>query len=173
MKSNNSNDDLPWMNEEMKNHMEYLDRIVKNQDVEALFSLNDNADFSICLYEILNNRCDYNPKKLNPKEKTLLLCMYIENAGQADHILSFLQENYPEYSIDVINALKEIGAIKSSNIIQQAVNLLPNDGTWFFDYADENSQDLMDQLDSKFSDYPDGILRNLYRQYAEKYRNEF
>lgn len=30
----------------------------------------------------------------------------------------------------------------------------------------------MDKLDSKFSDYPDGPMQDLYRNYAKKYSSE-
>lgn len=68
--------------------------------------------------------------------------------------------------------MKEIGATKSSEIIKQAIGLLPKDGSWFYDSSNQNSEELMAKLDKEFSDYPDGSMRDLYRKYAEKYRNE-
>jgi len=164
---------LPWMTEEIKNEIRYRDKIVENRDIEGLFSLTDNADFSIALYEILNNLCNNNPKTLNPTQRVLLLCMHLENAGQADHILSFLQEDFPEYAGDAVTALNEIGATKSAEIIKQAVELLPKNDSWFFDSADENSRNLMSKLNREFSNYPDGLMRNLYRKYADNHRNDF
>lgn len=156
------------MSDETKNHLRYRDKIVEEKNIEALFLLKDNSDFSIALHEILSNRHDENPSSLNEVQLNLFLCMHLENAGQADHILSFLQEWYPNHSTTVVKSLHKIGAIKSSKIIEQAINLLPADGSWFYDKADEDAQDLMDKLGSQFLDYPDGFIRDLYRNMPRK-----
>lgn len=173
MQTDELDNNSPWMTEEIKDKIRHRDKIVKEQDIESLFQLFDNDDFSIALYEILSNKCGYNPDILNPNLKTIFLCMLMENAGQADHILSFLQEDFSKYADEVINALNEIGATKSSEIIKQAVQLLPEDGSWFFDTASESLKNLMSKLDSDFSSYPDGQMRDLYRKFADKHRGDF
>ena len=165
-------DGLSWMTEEMKNEILLRDKIVEKEDIESLFSLNDNSDFSIALYEILVNRNEKKPNSLNETELNLFLCMHLENAGQADSILTFLQEWFPEQKKKVIKSLNEIGATKSSEIIKKAIELLPENGSWFFESSNEESERIMDELDSEFSNYPDGSMKNLYRKYAEKHRNE-
>lgn len=142
-------------------------------DFEKLFTLTDNNDFAISLYEILDRNSGRNPEQLNSSQKTLFLCINIENAGQADSILSFLQEDYSNYSKEVISALSQIGAVKSSELIKQAVELLPKDGSWFYDSASEESQDKLEELDREFSDYPDGLLCDLYRMFAENHKEDF
>lgn len=156
----------------MKNEIQKRDKIVQQEDLESLFLLTDNSDFSIALYEILVNRYDKKPNSLNSIQLNLFLCMHLENAGQADSILAFLQEWFPEQREQVINSLQEIGAIKSAKIIKQAVELLPEDNSCFFQSSDKNLEELMDKLDSEFSDYPDGPMQDLYRKYAEDYRSE-
>ncbi|WP_400070493.1 hypothetical protein [Zobellia russellii] len=163
---------LSWMTEEMKNEISLRDKIVEKEDIESLFSLNDNSDFSIALYEILVKRNRKKPDSLNEIELNLFLCMHLENAGQADSILTFLQEWFPKQNENVIKSLNEIGATKSSEIIKKAVELLPENGSWFFESSNEESERIMSELDSNFSNYPDGPMRNLYRKYAEKHRNE-
>lgn len=165
-------DGLSWMTEEMKNEILLRDKIVEKQDIESLFSLIDDSDFSIALYEILVNRNEKNPNSLNKTELNLFLCMHLENAGQADSILAFLQEWFPEQKEKVIKSLNEIGATKSSEIIKKAIELLPENGSWFFESSNEESERIMSELDSDFSNYPDGPMNNLYRKYAEKHRNE-
>ena len=160
------------MTEEIKSQLLLRDKIVLEQDFDSLFQLKDNSDFSIALHEILINKYEKSTEKLNSTELNLFLCMHIENAGQADCILSFLQEWYPQYSKEVVNALHEIGAVKSSAIIRQAVALLPKDGSKFFDSSDEKTQGLMEKIDREFSSYPDGLLRDLYRNYAENNRSK-
>ncbi|WP_215047092.1 DMP19 family protein [Tenacibaculum dicentrarchi] len=163
---------LSWMTEEIKNELIIRDKIVENEDIESLFSLKDNSDFSIALFEILQKRNEKEPNSLNEIELNLFLCMNLENAGQADSILTFLQEWFPEQNEKVIKSLNEIGASKSSEIIKKAIELLPENGTWFFESSNEESERIMSELDSEFSNYPDGPMRNLYRKYAEKNRNE-
>ncbi|KEZ94452.1 DMP19 family protein [Nonlabens ulvanivorans] len=164
--------ELSWMTEEIKNELVIRDKIVENEDIESLFSLKDNSDFSIALFEILQKRNEKKPNSLNEIELNLFLCMNLENAGQADSILTFLQEWFPEQNEKVIKSLNEIGATKSSEIIKKAVELLPENGSWFFESSNEESEKIMSELDSEFSNYPDGSMRNLYRKYAEKHRNE-
>ncbi|AQS94034.1 hypothetical protein BXQ17_08130 [Polaribacter sp. BM10] len=163
---------LSWMTEEIKNELIIRDKIVENEDIESLFSLKDNSDFSIALFEILQKRNEKEPNSLNEIELNLFLCMNLENAGQADSILTFLQEWFPEQNEKVIKSLNEIGATKSSEIIKKAVELLPENGSWFFESSDENSEKLMIKFDSEFSSYPDGPMEDIYRKYAEKNRNE-
>ncbi len=68
--------------------------------------------------------------------------------------------------------MNKIGAVKSAEIIRQAVELLPKDGSWFFETADENKKELIANLDINFSNYPDGKMTDLYRKYAEINRNQ-
>ncbi|MCD8425026.1 DMP19 family protein [Tenacibaculum dicentrarchi] len=171
MKKNSFNG-LSWMKEEMKKEISLRDKIVEKENIESLFSLNDNSDFSIALYEILVKRNGKKPDSLNEIELNLFLCMHLENAGQADSILTFLQEWFPEQNEKVIKSLNEIGATKSSEIIKKAIELLPKNGSWFFESSNEESEKIMSKLDSDFSNYPDGSMKNLYRKYAEKHKNE-
>jgi hypothetical protein len=160
------------MTEEIKNELIVRDKIVENEDIESLFSLKDNSDFSIALYEILERRNEKKPNSLNEIELNLFLCMNLENAGQSDSILTFLQEWFPKQNEQIIKSLNEIGAIKSSEIIKKAVELLPENGSCFFETSTENSEKIMSKLDSNFSSYPDGSIRDLYRKYAEKHKSE-
>ncbi|MBJ2176279.1 hypothetical protein JBL43_18655 [Aureibaculum sp. A20] len=164
---------LSWMTKEMKDEIHKRDKIVSDEDMEGLFSLSDDSDFSIALHEILINRYAKNPDSLNPIQLNLFLCMHLENAGQADSILTFLQEWFPDKEQQIIKSLNEIGAIKSAKIIKQAVELLPQNGSWFFESSDENSERLMRKFDMEFSNYPDGPMRDLHRKYAEKHKNQF
>ncbi|WP_064967505.1 DMP19 family protein [Tenacibaculum ovolyticum] len=163
---------LSWMTNEMKYEVGKRDKIVSDEDVEGLFLLNDNSDFSIALHEILVNRNDENSDSLNQTQLNLFLSMHLENASQTDSILTFLQEWFPDKEKQIIKSLNEIGAIKSSEIIKQAIDLLPQDRSWFYESSDENSEKLMDKLDREFSDYPDGSMSDLYRKYAKKNRRD-
>ncbi len=169
---NDSFDRLSWMTEKMNNEILLRNKIAEKEDIESLFSLIDNSDFSIALHQILVKRNERKPNSLNETEQNLFLCMHLENAGQANSILTFLQEWFPEQKEKVIKSLNEIGATKSSEIIKKAIELLPENGSWFFESSNEKTEKIMSELDSEFSNYPDGPMKNLYRKYAEKHRNE-
>ena len=64
--------------------------------------------------------------------------------AQPDHIVRMTW--YVTDKTEYLNALKEIGAYKSSEIIQQAINLLPKDGSCFFDSANESSEILSQEV---------------------------
>lgn len=150
-----------------------ISKIVNDEDFENLFSLEDNRDFSIALHEILVNKNEENPDSLNQIEWNLFLSMHLENAGQSESILTFLEEWFPEQREQVIISLTEIGAIKSAATIKLAVALLPEDDTSFFENATKDSEGLMMTFDRVFTGYPDGPMADLYRTYAEKHRDEF
>ena len=141
---------------------------------DEIYQLTDNDDFHIELREMLLNECDENAQPINMchTKKVLFLCMMIEDAGQGDTILNFFDE-FPDYTNEVGDALFEIGAPKSAEFIKQAIELLPKDGTEFTYATNKKEWDIMMEIGDKFSDYPDGRMRDLYRKYAEKHKNDF
>jgi len=163
---------LSWMTEEIENEMKNRDKIAKEEDFDGLFSLAHNSYFSTTLYDILVNRHNKDPHSLNPVQFNLFLCMHLENAGQADGVLAFLQEWFPEHKEQVVVSLKEIGATKSSELIKQVNKLLPLDNEWFYKSADEKNIVILHKLDNEFSSYPDGMMCDLYRKYADENKSE-
>lgn len=170
LKYNNKYDTFSWLSAEGKEFLIHLDNIVENRDMISLYTLDRNSDFATTLHQILIKVYNEKKEQINQPQLNLFLCMHLENSGQSGHILTFFQEWFPEHTDKIVNALKEIGAYKSSEIIQQAINLLPKDGSCFFDSAKESSEILMDKLDHEFSNYPDGSMNDLYRSYAEKHK---
>jgi len=168
MSNENKYKGLTWLSDEGRVHLIYLDRLVETQNIDEVFSLKENSDFSTTLHQIFVIKYDKKPKSLNEPQLNLLLCMHLENAGQSSSILSCLQEWFPEHLDKFVSALSEINAPKCAYAIDKAIKLLPEDGSWFFEKADEESQELMSKYDSLFSDYPDGNMPTLYRKYAEQ-----
>jgi hypothetical protein len=172
MSKEERNKGLTWISDERKAHLNYLDQIVENRNLVALYDLKDNSEFSTTLHQMLVNKYDENKNSLNQNQMTLFLCMHLENSGQSSSTLSFFQEWFPEHTNKVVSALKDIGAFNSSIIIEKAIKLLPEDGSWFCDVADENTQNQFDELDKQFSNYPDNSMPNLYRKFAEKWKGD-
>ena len=146
------------------------DLLIAAEDIDGILALDDNAFIGIGLYGVYDKRYTANPALLNEVQLDLLLSMHLENAGQSDSILAFLQEWFPQYQQRVVVALERIGVVESAKYIEQAIALLPIDNQWFFEVADENSQALLEDIDRKFSGYPDGSMPDLYRAYAERHR---
>lgn len=163
-----------WINEDRKKIIQLRNEIVKNRDIERLFDLEDDSDFSIALREILENDCEepYNPKNLNKVSMTLFLCMALENASQADSILCFLEDDYREYKNIISDMLYEIGAVNCSQLVMKAIEILPKNESSFYKTASEKEQNLMKALDSEFSNYPDGKMTRLYRAYANLHKED-
>lgn len=164
---------MHFLNEEPKNDYWLIsDKIAEAEDINALFLLEDNEYFTITLHKILCNRYEKSPGALNQVELNLFLAIHLENVGQSDTLLTVLQEWFSQYAGTVVESLVEIGAVKSAEIIKQAVDLLPEDGSWFFEKASEMESDLMCKLDTAFALYPDGNINILYRRYAEENRDK-
>ncbi|WP_158976019.1 hypothetical protein [Cellulophaga sp. L1A9] len=60
-----------------------------------------------------------------------------------------------------MKSLVEIGAVKLAKIKKQAVELLPNDESWFCESSYKNSESLMIKLASEFSSYSDSLVRDI------------
>jgi len=161
---------IPVLQLEAKKASDHLKEIVKNQDMTALFLLEDNGDFVCALYEILNEKWSANQKSLNPYQWRLYHVLLLENLGQSSSIASFFEYVERNKVVQMVDILLEMGATKSARAIEQAIQLLP-EGSWFDGVSDEK-WDKMGEYDKIFSNYPDGLLAPLHRKYAEKYRKE-
>lgn len=160
------------MKENKINEFDLIDTIGQTKDIDALYKLENNAAFSIALYQILDSLYDHNPEQLNRHQLNLFLCMHLENSGQSCGILGCLQEWFPQHLDKFVPALRDINAQQCADAIEKAIKLLPEDGSWFFKSADEQSKQELEEYDRIFSNYPDGNMPNIYRKYAERYKDE-
>ena len=150
----------------MANEFDLIDSIAERKDIDALYRLQNNAVFSITVYQILNRMHDENPVQLNDHQLTLFLCMHLENAGQSSNILSCLEDWFPQYLDKFVPSLRKIDAMKCADVIEKAISLLSIEKGRFFDYADEAMKDALTEYDRIFSNYPDGNMPSRYRDYA-------
>ena len=153
-------------------NLELIDEISQSKDGAKLFRLSDNSAFAIALHQILVKLYEENPNKLNEHQMNLFLSMHLENSGQSCGILGCLQEWFPQYINKFVFALREIKAPRSAEAIEKAINLLPRDGSLFFDSSNKTEDELMSKFDKEFSNYPDGNMPSLYRNYAEKHKEK-
>ena len=164
-----------WYNESIKldgdnNMIKYF----KHRKLKKILQIENGFDFSYALMQYLEKQCSKknDPTNLNEYQKTLYLCIWLEDFSISDGILTFINDVYCNYHDEIVLALHSIGAVKSSNIIKEAINLLPVDGEWFLKTANQELKEKMRKLDQEFCSYPDGELWSLYRKYTVKYFNE-
>lgn len=151
---------------------ELIRKIIRDQDTETFCSLNED-DMDSCFIELLYKHFyKMGFQKLNDIQKTLFLCMVLEDHCQADGVLSLTEENEIFFLLPEIHqALLDIQAPKTAAMLQKFIDFMPT-GTfkngiipewdWFMD--DANAPVFKD-IDSVISDYPDGLMRGLYRDF--------
>lgn len=165
--------------EEKEAHMQ---NIIENRDWNALFSLDENDDFSWTLEQILwsfvakKEDGTFDISNLNHTQKVLFLVQELENATQADALPSFFVD-FAIYGRDAVQALEEVGASQCAAALNAVVDTLPNgiypkgDNEFWNSIMSGKNSDIWDEADSIFVDYTDGWFPDLCRTYAEAHRD--
>lgn len=149
-----------------------FNKIIETKNVAAFIDLNDN-DMESCFIELFYQYFyEMGFQNLNSIQKTLFLCMVLEDHCQADGILSLTEEEELFFLLpQMVKALSDIEALNTANAVQRFIDFLPN-GTfenhvipeWGWFMADEN-YNVIEKIDSDICNYPDGLLRGLYRKF--------
>ena len=159
-----------------------MKNIIKNRDWNALFAMDENDDFSWTLEQILwsfvTNRVEgnFDISNLNHTQKTLFLVLELENATQADALLSFF-EDFAIYGREAVQALEEIGAAQCAAALNAVVDTLPNgifpkgDKEFWESLMSGKNSDIWDKADSVLCHCIDERLFDLCRTYAEAHRD--
>lgn len=148
--------------------------IIKNKDVRSLVALGTRDAANVCVSLVYSHFSKYD--SLNHEQKILLLCVRLEDACQADSILSLSEEEELFLRLpDICKAHEEIGAPKTAALIKQFMDLLPEETfssskvpawEWFFE--DEARNQKINDIDGQICNYPDGFMRELYHRYLAK-----
>lgn len=115
-------------------------------------------------------------EKLNPTQQLFCLCMRLEDACQADSILSLTDEKADFLRLPrMYEAYLEMGAPKTARALRRMIGLMP-EGTfeegivpewkWFF--ADPKREKQIKEIDSEIAGYPDGVMHELYKSYLQR-----
>ncbi len=167
----------------MSEKEEQMQNIIKNQDWNALFAMDENDDFSWTLEQILwsfvTNRADGNLdlSNLNHTQKVLFLVLELENATQADALPNFFEEGFAFYGREAVQALEEIGASQCAVALNAVVDTLPygiypkGDKEFWDSIMSGKNSDIWDKADSVFVDYTDGRFSDLCHTYAQAHRD--
>lgn len=147
-------------------------RIVETGDAAAFRTLNEE-DMESCLIELLYRHfywMDF--QQMNSVQKTIFLCMVLEDHCQADGLLSLTDDENLFFLLPQMkSALLAIEAPATAAALQEFIDFLP-EGTfanrcmpeWEWFIEPENSP-VFEEIDSRISEYPDGLMRGLYRKF--------
>lgn len=156
--------------EELSTKDELYRQIILNKDINQLLALDesDKQDFLLCLmYDFL---CNMELNQMNHAQQTLFLAMRLEDTCQADSLPSLSEEEEVFLALPKMQAaLEELGAPKTAALIGELIAIVP-EGTvpeweWFFSGEQEK---VIDRLDGEITDYPDGVMAELYIAYISK-----
>lgn len=152
---------------------EIIRRIISQKDSDALCSL-DEYDMTEILIELTYQHYYNMPEEdLNEEQKTIFLCMALEDHVQADGILSLTDEEELFFLLpDMRKALLKLGAPRTAEALQGFMDLMPA-GTfenrvmpawkWFFETRERENK--ISQIDTFIGGCPDGVMRKIYRRY--------
>lgn len=150
----------------MTNEKLYSD-IISEKDVKSLLDLSDNDKENFLIYFMYNRLCNIPLDEMNHAQRTLYLAMKLEDACQADSLLSLSEEEEVFLALnDMKSALDELGAVKTAKALEGFISLVPEnkvpEWSWFFE---EERGAIIERLDGEISDYPDGLMSELYVKY--------
>ena len=151
------------------------ENIIEAKNVEQLKSLNEVEIMDV----LIELNYDYYHKipleNLNHEQKILFLCMSLEDACQADTILSLYEDGLMLRMPELYDALIEIGAPITASLVRDFIDLLPENTfkdlklpDWNYFYKDMEIEDKVGNIDSKISNYPDGSMQTIYCKYVTR-----
>ncbi len=140
--------------------------------IENLFELDDDAEFAYKLYLLISKYHQKNKDVATyPKSvKSLFLYMFVDDCTQADTIMTFYEEGYSEHGGATLEALNEIGAIKTAEQFKMLLDIMSN-----YDDMDNISDDdwkIISKIDWAITDYLDGHPSILIAKYARANKAE-
>lgn len=111
--------------------------------------------------------------KLNEVQRVLFLCLSLEDACQADSLLSLTDNEDVFFALPELCAhLQTLGAIETARALQGFVGLLPKKTfsdrvmpAWEWFGKSKLRAWRIKKYDARISDYPDGAMKVLYHRY--------
>ncbi len=150
-----------------------IENIIKSKDATTLCNLN-YYDFSDVLIELVYKYYYNMPfDSMNEEIKLLYSCCVLEDCCQADDIRILSDDVNLFFNMhETCTYLRKINAPKTADALQKFIDLMPT-GTfenkivpewkWFFE---DERKDLINSINSTISNYPDGLMRDLYHKYV-------
>lgn len=152
---------------------ETIKRIISQKDANVMCGMDEYDMVSVLIELTYQHYYNMPVENLNEEQKTIFLCMALEDHVQADGILSLTEEDELFFLMpDMCKALLRLGAPQTAEALQEFLDLMPA-GTfehrvmpewkWFFETKEREKR--ISQIDTFIGDYPDGVMRKIYHRY--------
>lgn len=147
--------------------------IIQKQNFSEIlnFEIDEFEDFIMKLMYNYFSKMKY--QDLNQQQKIIYLCMKLEDACQADSILSLYENDMMLLLPEMYDSFIDIGANKTAKLIKDFIDILPQDTftlsklpEWDYFFEKEETKNKIGDIDKQISDYPDGLLINLYYKFV-------
>lgn len=147
--------------------------IIECQDVNGLLSLNDGEKEDFLFAVIYDYLAAMPLAEMNETQKTLFLASRLEDACQADSLLSLSEDEKVFLALPEMKcALEKIGSVKTARLLDEFISLVPEsfvpEWEWFFE---EERKDIIQKIDSGICNYPDGAMRDRYIEFISDRKN--
>lgn len=144
-----------------------VEEIIANKNYAELSKLDDDSFDELLFKLIYEIYVELDISELNAVQKNIYLCSKIEDCTQADTFYTFIEDGFGKYLSEAAQAYDAVGAPITASLIRKAVEMIPQE---VID-GGEPSEELWDELsvlDGKITDYPDGVMGGLLREYARR-----
>ncbi len=146
---------------------------MKNITADEVLALNED-DLREVLNELMYSRFIEKPfDELNEVQRTLFLCITLEDTCQADGILGLTDNEDVFFALpELYMLLKQLGAPKTARALQKFMGLLPKETfadhvmpewAWFFESPAREKR--IKKYDARIGGYPDGSMKTIYHRY--------
>lgn len=169
-----------------KQYMARLEQIYRERDIEGLFQLENDGDFTFCLNPILwKDYCavEGDIERMSRAGRTVFLCLLLDERIEDDGISSYFEESsgyyFGKYTQRTAAALREIGAVKAAGLLEQASRYVPREMLTCESPSREQVDqvwqhlDELDAIDHAWICGDNDYSSALIRRYAERHRDEF
>lgn len=148
-----------------------INEIIRNKDIAAML---DDSLFEDAFIQLLYQHfyeADFS--RLNHTQRILVLCTKLEDYCQADSITEIFEDGMYGYISEMYQALLEIKAVFTAELFKEFMDITADlnisDGE--IPDFDEAVSDKIYEIDSKISDYPDGLFIDLFKAYLTEKEN--
>ncbi|MBR6563696.1 MAG: hypothetical protein IKK70_07150 [Clostridia bacterium] len=148
-------------------------KIIKAKDAKALCKLNSEDFNGLAIALVYDYYLDMPFESLNADQKTLFLCMSVEDSCEADGILSLLENENVFFALpEAVDELFKISSPITAKALDKFIDLMPK-GTfenrvmpeyeWFSENAER--EEAAENIEAEITEYPDGYTGELLWEY--------
>lgn len=148
-------------------------KLWNTNDLTQIWKIEDKNDFIISLYGYLSKKCEYGDKidNLLPHEKVIYFCQAFEGEINNGGFSQFFFNSTGDFTMETVDSLKIIGAVKTTKLLKKAVTLFPSGivpkdrdkrEEMLDELLNDENEELLSELDNSFYQYEDNLLELNY-----------